>query len=305
MPQRIVLTTMLLWATSTLWLLEGKSHPHDAEPATAGAEAIESIVQQPIATLVGEFPDLEGLEPAASQEELPFMLVKLGENVAMMYQNFSNTASRERVRQELLKKNGEAGLWQEKEFQYLYLHLERPEALGVEEHRDHPRLIRSDLQEDPDRFMLTSGFVYAPFPFHPRFQPGSSFRYLGRQHMDGREFLVIAFAQRPDAKGLTCKFKTQEGSVQARIQGLAWVDPDNYQILRMRTDLLRPAPKIRLARVTTDIRFSEVRFNQLGAGEWLPHSVVVNVEWAGKSYRNLHEYSDFQLFTVETKDSRK
>jgi hypothetical protein len=72
----------------------------------------------------------------------------------------------------------------------------------------------------------------------------------------------------------------------------------------MRTDLLRPFPKIRLARITTDIHFNEVRFNQLAAAEWLPRDVVVHVEWAGGVYRNFHRYSEFQLFTVQAKDAR-
>jgi hypothetical protein len=81
-------------------------------------------------------------------------------------------------------------------------------------------------------------------------------------------------------------------------QGLAWVDPSSYQILRIRTDLLTPLPEVRLERETTEIDYGEVHFKTLAEAFWLPHAVTVTVGWNGKNLRNEHEYSDFKLFSV-------
>jgi hypothetical protein len=42
-------------------------------------------------------------------------------------------------------------------------------------------------------------------------------------------------------------------------QGIAWVDKENFHIVRMQTDLLARRPEIGLDKQTTKVRFGEVR----------------------------------------------
>ena len=115
----------------------------------------------------------------------------------------------------------------------------------------------------------------------------------------------MAFAQRPETARLLERFNTNDASVLILVQGVVWVDSSTYQIVRLRTDLLKPADKVRLERQTTEITYGEVRFKDSPNPYWLPREVVVTVEWKGKTFRNLHEYSDFRLFNVESKEKRK
>jgi hypothetical protein len=123
--------------------------------------------------------------------------------------------------------------------------------------------------------------------------------------MNGQEVLVLAYAQRPDATRLTCKFRNGDRSVEARTCGIAWVAPGTYRISRMRTNLLRAYPEMRLEKVTTDIRFTDVDFEYHQSRLWLPSEVVVTVKWDGKVSRNSHEYSKFQLFTADSMERRR
>jgi hypothetical protein len=87
------------------------------------------------------------------------------------------------------------------------------------------------------------------------------------------------------------------------VQGIAWVDPDTFQIIRMRTNLLATDHPVALREQTTDIRFSEVRFDGVPQSFWLPFEVLVS--WrvgGGITYLNRHRYSDYRLFTVESYD---
>ena len=108
--------------------------------------------------------------------------------------------------------------------------------------------------------MVTLGFASDPLIFHPDYLAGSSLRLLGRQGLNGHDTLVIAFAQLPATAKMLEEFKTSSGSAVVLIQGVAWVDAVSYQVLRMRTDLLKPAPEVHLEAQTTDVRFGEVRF---------------------------------------------
>ena len=85
-------------------------------------------------------------------------------------------------------------------------------------------------------------------------------------------------------------------------QGLAWVDPDTFQILRLRTDLLVPRTDIGLARQTSEIWFSEVRFQSVPRVFWLPREVVVNNESLSQHSRNRYRYSDYQVFSISVEE---
>jgi hypothetical protein len=91
-------------------------------------------------------------------------------------------------------------------------------------------------------------------------------------------------------------------SVVVLVQGIAWIDAENYRIVRLRTDLLKPQPRIRLQRQTTEITYAPVEFKQMAAAMWLPSEVAVTLQWRGKTYRNFHKYSDFKAFKTETKE---
>jgi len=85
-------------------------------------------------------------------------------------------------------------------------------------------------------------------------------------------------------------------------QGLAWIDPDNYQIIRMWTGLMAPVPEIKLEAQTTRVNFAEVHFQGMASGLWLPSKVQVETKWGDLIFRNSHTYSEFKLFSVQTQE---
>jgi hypothetical protein len=89
-------------------------------------------------------------------------------------------------------------------------------------------------------------------------------------------------------------------SADVLCQGLAWIDPSTYHILRMSNELLKPAPEVRLEQQTTDVRFGAVQFKGANTNLWLPKEVSVTVHWNHKIFRNSHRYSDYRLFRVQT-----
>jgi len=266
---------------------------------------VKSVATQPLPELMKAMPELAGLVPAASQQELAAILQKTGESVELMFRSFPNTVSVEQIRQERRGKDGKVKNSSDQSFQYLLL--ARPErwGLGLEEYRTNARGERGAPVGLKDGFMLTAGFASAPLLFHPAYQSGSSLRYLGRQVLDGRDTHVVAFAQRAETAKMIERFNTEDASVLVLLQGVAWIDAATYRIIRMRTDLLKPPPRVRLERQTTEIRFQQVPFREIATALWLPQEVAVTVDWKGKTFRNAHRYSDFKLFNVATEERRK
>ncbi len=265
----------------------------------------KSAVERPLGELMRTWPELKGLDPAKSQEELANILHKAGESVERFFRNFPNVSSLEEIRQERLDRGGKVRASLSQGFQYLLLSRPERPGLGLEEYRTGTAGGRAVPRGLEDGYMLTVGFASASLPFHPTYQPESLFRHLGRQRIDGHETQVVAFAQRPERAQALGAFNVGELSARTLSQGVAWVDSINYQIIRMRTDLLKPLEKFRLDRETTEIQFGEVRFKQIGSPQWLPLNVAVTVEWRGRILRNLHTYSGFKLFNVNIHEKTK
>jgi len=277
----------------------------------------QSVVNWPQAELIKHYPELEDVELAPSQEELPLLLEKVGEGVEVFFRDFVNVTSIESTSQEM--KNPRAapqaldpvgqeigirrGMPQtlQRTCNYLIVAQRDEKGIFLEEYRTNNKGERIDLGSS---YILTKGFVSTPLLFHPRYQTGSLYRYLGRE-TKGSKLQVLAFAQRPETAELIGSFHLIGGTVLLLTQGLAWINPNSFQIVRMRTDLLVPRSDIRLVKQASEIELGEVRFEGVPRPLWLPRRVVVTIDWQHNTYRNRHHYRNYKLFSVETREDRK
>jgi len=267
--------------------------------------SVKSVVSQPLAELETAMPELAGVTPVTGQEELPRLLQRVGESVETFFRLLPNTSSQEEIREEVLRRDGKTLASLDEKFLYLLVAPPEDPVSGFNEFRTGGDQIGAKSKGVEAGFMRTSGFACTSLHFHPRYQSGASFRLLGGQTLDGRPTFVVAFAQRPETAQRIGRFDVDGKSSPVLIQGIAWIDASRFQIVRMRTDLLKSPPNTRLKRQTTEIAFEEVQFKGLAAPLWLPKDVKVTVEWKGRTFRNWHRYSDFRVFKVDTEEKRK
>ena len=268
------------------------------------ASTSKTVVKQTPEELLETLPELKGLEPAKSQEELSSILQEVGERVEAFFRDFHSTTSQEVVRQELLRRNGRVSSSLDQKYQYWLLTWPDPSRPALEEYRTNRRGEARPLPGAPEQgFILTTGFASTSHFLLPAYQTDSTFVLLGRQRIESYETYVVAFAQRPEIARLLARFRASDADALTLSQGVAWIECNTYQVIRMRTDLLNPVARARLERETTEVHYSEVRFKDVPLSFWLPRDVVVTVEWKGKLRRNRHTYSDFHLFSVEAKIS--
>jgi hypothetical protein len=271
-------------------------------PAELAAYAkARTVVDLTNAELLQEYPEeLGGLEFDKDHELLTQLLSRVRERVAALFRDYPKTTSKEQVRREVLSRDDRV---QDSVTQNYYYSV-YPRELGLwEEARTDNRGRPIPPEKMRGSSLLTSGFASAGIFFHPIHQAGSSYRYLGWQSKEPYSH-VIAFAQRPGIAQVTGSFISDSMLLSTSIlfQGIAWIDPVSYQIIRMRTDLLAPRPDVMLYQQTTEIWFSEVHFGATRQAFWVPREVVVTIWWSNLKYRNRHRYSDHQVFMVETQE---
>jgi hypothetical protein len=272
-----------------------------AEQELAIYAKARTTVDMTVEELLREYPkECSDLEFDDSQAELNLLLKQTGACVEALIRDIPNTGSKEHVRRERLRSNGSVDSAATQNYNYLVL----PGKTGLWEE------VRTDDKGRPlpDAHMtgssfLTTGYASLAILFHPQYQESSRFRLLGRQRAKP-DVYVIAFAQKPEKGRPTGRFESQFTFTPALLmyQGLAWIDSGTHQILRMRTDLLAPRRDVLLARQTTEIWYQEVRFADIAEVFWLPREVLVTMDWNGQIYRNRHRYSDYVVFSVESRD---
>jgi hypothetical protein len=248
-------------------------------------------------------PELRHLRAAESQEELPAILQDVGKHVAVFFDDFPNTTCTEEVQSGLCRAVGrECGVNFEGKFRYLLLQRSAEGARVMTEYRTDAKGSPIDYRRLKDVPILTYGFATAALQhFRPQIRMASRFRYLGRQLVNRQETDVVGFAEIPEEYPRPTEFGQGNGAVPLFVEGLAWIDSTTHQILRIQTDLLAPRPDVGLERLTTRIKFRAIHLRETSKAFRLPTKVIVDVWLNHHHFRNIHQYSHFKMFRVESR----
>jgi hypothetical protein len=277
------------------------AHPYSEEPL----ERLRKLV-----------PELKGLQPSLDQKERPMILQHAGQRVDSFFRDTPNLIADEHVREEEMRSVGVDYLAQEsigagylaqeiRDEYLILLHGDKNEAKFDEYRMDKKGNRVDELSTGRpfrSRFFVTHGFALSCVYFSTAFQSESTFRTLGEERIGAQNTYVVAFAQRPGHATMT---ETVRGpghsAVQMLVQGVAWVDKSNFQIIKIQTDLLAPRPEVGLDRQTTEVTLSEVRIRDIASPLWLPKVVKVNVRFYGLDFRNEHQYANYRRYRVSSK----
>jgi hypothetical protein len=167
---------------------------------------------------------------------------------------------------------------------------------------------RTDLKGNPldllsgrDFAMMTSNFASSWLYLSPADQQANRFRYFGTQTIRNRHCHVVGFAQDPARTRSGGEFYSQGRTpVIILMQGLAWIDPETFQVLRTQTWLLAPRPDVGLESEDSTVDFYPVQASGFEGTLWLPRDVKVGITYQGFRVSNTHHYSNFKLFRVES-----
>jgi hypothetical protein len=259
------------------------------------------LLDYPIKDLLRAVPELRGLEPAANQDDLASILDKAGKVTEDLLDSMPNLVSHEEVTQQKLRTPGSVMDHRRLQFDYMILSHQQNANVTLDEYRAEPDGSPLETQGLDEGYMLTRGFASEWLHFLPSARMAARFRYLGQQTNGGLRCYVVAFAQKPGLATITGWVVYQGISVCILYQGIAWIDEASFRIVRLRTDLLAPRPDIGLERQTTELSFGEIRLPQTVSALWLPQEVVVTTSMNNQLFRNIHRYSGYRLFKVETK----
>ncbi len=262
----------------------------------------KTYVDMTLAELANAVSELKHLKPAESQDMLPQILQRAGAAVAAFFDNFPNTTCTEQVTSLVDTPSRTRPLHYDNKYNYVALAQAGAEKGRLREYRTDAK--GDPVQPDAKTGVVTVGFVALSAHFHPDYQADSRFRYLGREEMEKQDTYVIAFAQQPQVARQTSSVQFLGRSGIVFVQGVAWMDPASFRIIRLRIDMQQPDSYVGLLKETTQVLFSEVSFAHSDKTLWLPREVTVTGQLEKYLFRNQHRYTDYRLFNVEVEQKQ-
>jgi hypothetical protein len=230
------------------------------------------------------------------------VLERVGQSCTLLFNDFPRIACDEEVVSELpsdprRRTRSSAKL---RRFRYIAIPRSLGGFQGFEEYRTDLKGNRVDPASLRDFFVITSNFVSTYMYFSPADQHASHFRDFGVQRFRQRECQVVGFAQEPEGARRVGTFQVHDERIALLIQGLAWIDSETSQILRITTWLLAPRMDTSLSSHASTVDFYPVRLSGSERVLWLPRDVTVVTNYRGTWFDNTHHYSNFKLFRVES-----
>ena len=256
-------------------------------------------------------PFLSKLRSAKSQDELTKLLERVGQTVTLQFHDFPQIACDELIAETRPGQEKLDFMWdrpvtetsdatERQKFRYIIVPWPVGDVPAFEEYR-------TDLHGNPvdasnlRGFSMTSAkYASTCLYFSPTDQHDERFRYFGIQTLRDRECHVVGFAQQPVKARRIDRFHSQGATFGLLCQGLAWIDPESFQILRITSWLLAPRTDIGLSSLTSTVDFYPVQPSGSERVLWLPRDVTVMLVSRGAKVRNTHRYSNYKLFRVES-----
>ena len=249
-------------------------------------------------------PDIDLVVPPAQKDvpcPLPKLLQEASSRVQELGDNLQQFSAKERIEHVEIGKNGKPHSSAAGVVNYVAeIRHDDAEHTFVQEYRSG----ESAGQLSTAKLADTGTAAFALI-FHPRHIDEFAVECEGMTDLNARPVWQVHFAQRPDRINDFHSFRVGNVTYRVKLKGRAWIAADNYEVVRLETDLIEPIKPIDLQVEHMIIDYAPVEFRKRNLQLWLPESSSLFVDYHGHRYERRHNFSDFQLFWVETEQKVK
>jgi len=175
-----------------------------------------------------------------------------------------------------------------------------PGFVAVDEYRQE----NLGIADFPDQ-IASSGFATLALVFHPTLRDNFEMVCEGLGQWRGQATWLVHFRQRDDRPARIHDYKVGSQIVALKLKGRAWISADKFQIVRIESELVNPAPQIRLAGEHQVVEYGPVPFAKRNVQLWLPQSAEIYLDFRRHRYYRKHSFDHYMLFSVDADEKRK
>jgi tetratricopeptide (TPR) repeat protein len=299
--------------TNAAKLLDRFKNLPTAPPAAGSASASAAVAADEAADVTPEAAAMEvasnWLPPDVDEKVPPVetgatcnldeVIQKAGSQLEAFVHDVDRFTATETLTHESINKYGIASSPEKRKFDYLVSIEEvRKGYLSVTEYRNGG----GAQAEFPDG-IVTNGLPATVLVFHPYYSANYEMRCEGLARANGTLAWQVHFRQMPGKPNAIRSYQSgmHGPSYSVGLKGRAWISADNYQVIRMETDIVAPLPQIRLLAEHTAIGYGPVQFEKDGVNLWLPQTAEIYFAWMGHQVHRRHSFSNYLLFGIDEK----
>lgn len=210
---------------------------------------------------------------------------------------FSNVKCTEHVRQEKLSKDNKVVLNEESTYDYLVILTNTAGELNLAESRLPVHEAKPDRKNTS--MLLSNGFATLFLLFHPSYAEAFHFALDGEEVIGGRTLEKVKFRHVMGMKS-PAALALRGREYPLELSGTAWIDPQTGTIARIEAGIEDTLQDVGLRSLHSQIDFAPVPFTGSKTVYWFPTQAVVEVETPRQHWRNLHQFSEYKKFSVDT-----
>jgi hypothetical protein len=233
------------------------------------------------------------------QQARQVFLDKAARQASAFLKQFSEVKCTEQVTQEKLTPGGKVEFQEGSTFDYLMILSNAGGDLSFNESR---LAQKSDRNPKNLPMLVTNGFGTLLLIFHPYYQRGFEFSDMGDDVVAGKRLRRIHFQHIHGLRspaGLLLRGR----EYPLDLEGTAWLDPDTGTVVRMSARFDRGLQDLGLRMLRSEVDYAPVSFPGVRDAEWLPAMATVEVETQRQHWLNVHHFTSYQRFDVNTQES--
>ena len=248
-------------------------------------------------------PTLSAVPPCS----LPNVLKEAGKSGEELVNHLQNFIAHEQIRYEQTDRQGMRELSLAARFDYLVDFGNQSDPLKVHE----TRTSRGATDAKHLAAVLDKGLPVLALVFYPDLQGDYEMRCEGSTQWDNRPAWVVHFSQMKGKRPRTVTMETPTEiypsvltATKVRplsIKGRAWIAADSGQVLHLETNLKESILAIDLREMAISVDYAAVKSPSQNLEVWLPRFAVAYTDYANRRMIIEHTFSDFQLFSIQTK----
>jgi tetratricopeptide (TPR) repeat protein len=247
-------------------------------------------------------PDIDEAIPAVRTDNtcpLPQILKATSERTQVLIENLQRFSANERIEQIDLDKNGKTRNITSQVANYV--------AQIQENSSGYPtiREYRSESSAGRRRSVVDTGTAAFALMFHPTHLGHFNFLCEGLTELRGLPAWQVRFEEKSEPDESFQAIQIGGSLYLPRFKGRAWMGTDTFEVLRIETDLVSAVPQIDLRREHFIIEYAPAEFQNHAIRLWLPDHTFLYMEYRGHRYQRVHNFSQFQLFSVDATQAIK
>jgi tetratricopeptide (TPR) repeat protein len=242
--------------------------------------------------------------PVAAGVSCPYenVMEMSGSRAKELADNVSRIAANEHLLHKRVDEMGNPATTKTRDYDYMAsLSEEKQGFVAVDEQRSE----RQSSDNIPEEIGDTTGFAGLALVFHPskREDFEMTCEGLGRWHEQAA--WLVHFKEREGRPTPFQLFVVGGQSFPMRLKGRAWIAADNFQIVRIESELLSPVPELQLISEQQVVEYGPVPFPSKNLELWLPKSAEIYLDYHKHHYYRKHSYDHYMLFSVDSEEKRK